>query len=106
MAELIVAVVCSVIASSGFWACLLRRHDRKTNITQSQKAQSNMLMGLAHDRILQLGEYYLEKGYVTPDEYSNIKDYLYEPYRALNGNGSAEKIMKYVDSLEIRVEKY
>ena len=65
-----------------------------------------MLVGLAHDRILCLGMLYIERGYVTRDEYENLYEYLYRPYLKMGGNGSAKRIMQEVDRLPIRTGQY
>ena len=95
--QTIVSIIVAVLASSGLWAFLLNRSNKKD-------AKSDMLMGLAHDRILYLGKSYLERSleYVTMDEYDNHKNYLYEPYKRLGGNGTAERIMNEVDKLPIK----
>jgi hypothetical protein len=92
--SIIVTVLCSVIASSGFWAWLQKKDDKKS-------LQSQMLIGLAHDRIVSLGMIYIERGWITKDEYENLRDYLYEPYKALGGNGSAKRVMEGVNRLKI-----
>lgn len=61
-----------------------------------------MLLGLAHDRIMSLGMEYINRGYITHDEYENLRKYLFEPYEALGGNGSASRVMKEVDKLPIK----
>lgn len=45
---------------------------------------------------------YIKRGWITKDEYEDLRDYLYKPYKELGGNGSAERIMLEVDKLEIR----
>ena len=92
--ELIVTIVCSVIASSGFWACIQKISDRKD-------VKTEMLVGLGHDRIIFLGMSYIERGWITQDEYENLHDYLYIPYKKMGGNGSAERIMLEVEKLPI-----
>lgn len=42
-----------------------------------------MLKGLGHDRICYLGECYIQRGYITKDEYENLRDYLYLPYKKI-----------------------
>lgn len=91
----IITVVASVLASSGFWAYLQNRKSKSDSKTR-------LLIGLGHDRIISAGLIYLERGYITKDEYENLHDYLYVPYKEAGGNGSAERIMKAVDKLEIR----
>lgn len=93
--EIVVTIICSVLASSGFWAFL-------TNRSKKNDAQTKMLLGLAHDRIMQLGMEYISRGYITHDEYENLHKYLYEPYQELGGNGSASRVMAEVDKLPIK----
>lgn len=93
--EMLITVMCSVMASSGFWAWWQRKNEKKD-------AKTKMLIGLGHDRIVSLGMEYVERGWITEDEYENLHDYLYQPYTNLGGNGSAERIMKEVAKLELR----
>ena len=93
--QMLVTVVCAVLASSGFWAYLQRKADKKDVRTQ-------MLIGLGHDRIVYLGMTYIKRGYITKDEYENLNDYLYKPYEEMGGNGSAKRIMDEVKKLPLR----
>lgn len=88
--ELVLTIMGSVLASSGFWA-FVQKH-RSNN-----DAERELLIGLAHDRIIFLGGKYIERGWCTQDEYENLKVYLYDPYAKAGGNGSAERTMKDVD---------
>lgn len=97
-AQMITTIVCSVLASSGLWAVVSKRMDRKD-------AKTELLIGMAHDRIMFLGMSYLNRGYITRDEYENLHEYLYNPYKKAGGNGSAEHIMKLVDKLPIGKEE-
>lgn len=65
-----------------------------------------MLIGLAHDRIVYLGMSYIERGYITQDEYENLYEYLYKPYKAMGGNGSAKRVMDEVNALPIHKSSY
>ena len=93
--QMIVTVVCSVVASSGFWALVQSRMNK-------HDANTRLLIGLAHDRICYLGLKYIERGYITQDEYENLNDYLYVPYRERVGNGSAQRVMETVKKLPFR----
>lgn len=97
--QMIITIVCSVIASSGFWAFLQKNLDKKD-------VKTEMLIGLGHDRIIYLGLCYIERGWITQDEYENLNDYLYRPYSKMGANGSAKRIMQEVDKLKIRKTKY
>jgi len=92
-------IVVAIFASTGFWSFLQTVVLNKKN---TSSAESRMLKGLGHDRICYLGEVYIKRGYITKDEYENLVDYLYKPYRELGGNGTAERIINEVQKLEIR----
>ena len=90
--ELIFAVVTTILASSGFWAYIQYR-------TAKNDDSQQLLLGLAHDRIMSLGKSYIEKGEITADEYANLVKYLYIPYKKCGGNGSAEHVVDAVKRL-------
>lgn len=89
-----VSVLLALVGSTGFWSWLQQRREKKD-------ARTMMLLGLAHDRIIALGTEYINRGYVTADEYENLYEYLYKPYKALGGNGSAKRVMEKVCNLPI-----
>lgn len=91
----LITSVSSIIASSGFWAFLGRR-------SVINKASTRLLLGLAYDKIAQLGLSYIERGWISKDEYEEFRKYLYEPYVAFGGNGVAERIMQEVSQLPLR----
>ena len=93
--QMLIGIFGGVLASSGLWAFLLKKSDCKD-------AKTEMLIGLGHDRIVYLGKSYIERGYITLDEYENLNDYLYKPYSKMGGNGSAERIIVEVRKLPIR----
>lgn len=94
--QVTLAIITSALASSGLWAFITRLLDKKSK-------SSKMLLGLAHDRILYLGSEYLKRDpkYITMQEYENLHDYLYIPYEALGGNGSAKRIMNEIEKLPV-----
>lgn len=103
--QTLATIVCAVVASSGFWAYIQKRNEKND-------VRSQMLIGLAHDRIIFLGMSYIERrdengnAWITRDEYENLHDYLYVPYKKMGGNGSAERIMKEVENLPIHEPIY
>lgn len=96
---MLLTVFSSVLASSGLWAYMAKRTEKKDVKTQ-------MLIGLGHDRIMYLGTVYIERGWITTDEYENLYEYLYKPYEQMGGNGSAKRIMSEVNKLPIRKNNY
>lgn len=86
-------------ASSGFWFYLRNRVETKD---REQDATTRLLMGLAQEKIMHLGLKYIDRGYITKDEYKDLRHYLLEPYLALGGNGTIERVMHGVERLEFR----
>lgn len=97
--DLIITILCSVLASSGFWALMSKLAEKKDVRTQ-------MLIGLGHDRIMYLGMKYIDRGSITQSEYENLHKYLYEPYKKMGGNGSADRVMREVEKLDIVPDVY
>lgn len=93
--SIIIAVITSIIASGGFWAYLQKRYERRD-------AKTKMILGLGYDRIITLGMSYVNRGWITQDEYENLEKYIYEPYSKLRpDDGSVRKVMQAVDQLPI-----
>lgn len=97
--QIVLTVFSSVLASSGLWAYIMKKAEQKD-------VKTEMLIGLGHDRIVYLGMVYIERGWITQDEYENLNDYLYKPYEKLGGNGSAKKIMQEVNKLPIHKSNF
>lgn len=97
LVEIIITIVCSVIASSGFWTFISKRRD-------NNNAEVKMLLGLGHIKIIEICERYIERGYIRQNEYDSLYNYLYLPYKDLGGNGTAERMLNEVKKLPIRRE--
>lgn len=89
------AIFASVMASSGFWAWMQRRSDKEDSATK-------LALGLAHNELVSQGLAYIERGYITRDEYDDYIKYLYAPYATFGGNGLAERIVLEVRELPVR----
>lgn len=94
-AQLFVTLLVGAFGGGGFWAYLQKRDTTKD-------ATTRLLMGLAYDKITDKGLEHIGRGYITKDEYEDFRKYLYEPYKALGGNGVAERIMTAVSQLPLR----
>lgn len=92
--QTILTVVLTLLGSAGFWGYLEARRAKND-------ANTRLLVGIAHDRITYLGMKYVERGSITRDEYENLNDYLFEPYTAAGGNGSAKRVMEEVKKLPL-----
>ena len=83
---LLATIIPSLLASAGFWAWVSRR--------QTIKGKSrDLLIGLAHDRIMSLCMCHIDRGYITAEEFENLHTYLYKPYKRLSSktNGGSYK---------------
>lgn len=87
--------VSSLVASSGFWLIISKRF-------ANRDISRRLLAGLAHDRITYLSMKYIERGWITHDEFENLVNFLYEPYKDFGGNGSAQRLIKEVEKLPIK----
>ena len=79
-------IVTSLITSQGLWNHVSQK-------SQKDSAESELLRGLAHTRIMSLCEKYIERGWITPEEYEDLITYLYHPYLELGGNGTVKKMV-------------
>lgn len=95
--DVVVTVMLSVFASSGFWAFIMSRQNRNT-------AEQQLILGIGYYSICNLAGQYIARGYITRQEYADFNKYLYEPYRARGGNGTAERLKKELDNLPIKEE--
>lgn len=92
--QMVLSILLAMIGSTGLWNFISTRREK-------HDAKTKLLVGLAHDRIGYLGMKYIERGYITRDEYENLNDYLYVPYAAAGGNGSAKRVMEEVKRLPL-----
>lgn len=97
--QTMLTIVGSVVASSGFWAFVQSRANRNDSKTK-------LLVGLAHDIIVSKGMQYIERGWITQEEYENLNDYIYKPYEENGGNGTAKKIMQEVNKLPMHTTNF
>jgi hypothetical protein len=108
--QTIMTLVLGFIGSSGFWAFMQykkRSKDDKEALQEKKLTQTDLLLqGLAYGQIVFQGMEYIKRGYITNDEYEDFRRYLYDPYIALGGNGSAERIMSAVSDLPLRPREY
>ena len=58
--QVVLTIFSSVLASSGLWAYLQKKSEQKD-------VKTEMLIGLAHDRIMYLGMSYIDRGRVTQE---------------------------------------
>lgn len=102
LAAFLMALGGFLAGSGGFWVYLSKKYERRD--TKRDNIEK-LIMGLAHDKIMYLSILYLEKGWVNEDEYADLFKYFWEPYCALGGNGSADRVIKLVQMLPLKPEQ-
>ena len=97
--QLIFDLILAIFASSGLWTLILyfvqKRDNKKDNLTK-------LVLGLAYREITQMCFEYIKRGSITKDEYEDLNKYLFKPYIANGGNGTAEKMFAEVEKLPIK----
>jgi len=91
----ILSAVGAMFASTGFWSYITWKREKRD-------ADKKLLLGLAHDRLINLTSKYIHRGFITHEEYDDLENYLYKPYKERGGNGTVDKFMQQVDKLEVR----
>ena len=92
--SVIIAILTTLLASTGFWAFV-------TKIVDKKSAKTKLLLGIAHGQIMTLCMVYINRGQITKSEYEDLYKYYYEPYKKMGGNGTAERLMREIDKLKV-----
>lgn len=93
--QIFITAITAIAASSGFWAFINRK--RNTGSLTRQ-----LLIGLAHDRIVTISLEYIRRGWITQDEHENLCVFLHNPYNLMGGNGAVSRLMEEINKLPIR----
>lgn len=92
-AQALITVLVTALTSSGFMSLIIyllqRRDRRKEKEASDTSAQTRMLIGLGHDRLIYLTDKYVRRGAITLKEKRNLK-FLYDPYSDMGGNGDCK----------------
>ena len=93
LAELANPAVTALLGGSGIWARLKTKTDRNDS-------EDKLLLQVARNQLVSQGRFYLDRGYITMDEYEEYES-EYDIYSRLGGNGLARRVFKQVDELPI-----
>ena len=115
--EFLVGIVGVIFASNGFFQLLMliyQSKEKEKERKRMEEAQKKLIKvedfealcacvtGITMFRIAREAKRHISKGFITSDEYNTLIKPLYEPYRALGGNGMAKKYMEEVEALPMR----
>lgn len=91
IAEMANSSVTALLGCSGIWAWAKTKADHNNNADK-------LLLSVSRNQLITLGRSYIERGYITMDEYEEFEA-EYQIYSALGGNGLARRIFEQVDEL-------
>jgi hypothetical protein len=91
LAEMANTTVTAILGGSGIWVWAKTKADRNNNADK-------LLLSVSRNQLITLGRSYIERGYITMDEYEEYEA-EYQIYSALGGNGLARRIFVQVDEL-------
>lgn len=91
IAEFTNPLITTVLSGPGIWAWAKTR-------TQRNDSEDRLLLQVAKNQLVAQGREYLNRGYITMDEYEEYES-EYKVYSDLGGNGLARRIFEQVDDL-------
>lgn len=91
IAEFSSPLISTVLGAPGVWAFMKTKTEHNNNAAK-------LLLAVSKNQLITLGRTYLERGYITMDEYEEYEA-EYQIYSALGGNGLARRIFEQVDDL-------
>lgn len=93
--EMLITIIGSVFASSGLWTLILYKEKQK---------DIGLLMtrGMAHYHIIEEGQKFIDRGWITHEEYDDFMKYLANPYLESGSNGLAKKIIDAISDLPFK----
>ena len=94
--DMIHAIALAVFASTGFWSFLNVVYSKKT---EKKSVERRALLGLLHEQLISKCEFFLGQGWISFQEYEDLRKYIFEPYQSLGGNGTGEAMFNKVTNL-------
>ncbi len=99
MNSYILAII-AIFASTGFWQFVMMLWQSKQ---RSGSALEKAVKAILHDKIYDRAEQYIKRDGITVRELENLRQ-LYEPYKALGGNGTGQQLYETCLKLHIITE--
>lgn len=100
--DILYTIALAVFASTGFWsfinAIYTKRSDKKS-------VERRALLGLLHEQLVVKCEFYLDQGWISFQDYEDLRKYIFEPYQSLGGNGTGEAMFNKVTDLKNKPQK-
>ena len=96
-----ISILGIVLASTGLWSFMIEVYRRRCAKKDDERIKliKRATSGLLYIGMQMSAQAVFRRGYIDPQELHDIEKYMYEPYHALGGNGSAEALMKKLEAL-------
>ena len=88
----VITLLVGIFGSTGFWIFIQNRKSGKS-------LERKIILSVTFLGVKMSCKALLERGWADTEEIEDIEKYLYEPYKDLGGNGTAEMLMNKVKSL-------
>ena len=90
--EIVVTIIVAIFGSSGFWLIVQKIIERKSALRQ-------MVFGIGYERLVSACRKHIKAGFITVEEIEELDKHLFQPYKQMGGNGTAELLMEKVRKL-------
>lgn len=101
-------IIVAVLASSGVWAVVQsiiayfidkkkKKDDNGTISREDFDAVVKGLRGLMYDKLEERCSHYIKQGKISAGELNDLRKYYFEPYKALKGDGTIDRLMERVE---------
>lgn len=91
IADIVNPLWSTLLGAPGLWAFMKSKTNHNNNAIK-------LILSVSRNQLVALGREYIERGYVTMDEYEEYES-EYQIYSSLGGNGLARRIFEQVDEL-------
>ena len=91
-------IIGAIFGSSGFWLIVQK-------FIESKSALRQMVFGIGYERLVSACRKYIDAGWISLDELEELDKHLYQPYKQMGGNGTAELLMEKVNQLPNKQEE-
>jgi hypothetical protein len=88
----IITILTGILGSTGFWVLVQNQRDKKSKERVAIMAMLFMAVKMSCKSCLR-------RGWATTEEIEDIEKYMFEPYKEMGGNGTAEMLMKKIQNL-------
>ena len=106
----VITLLVGIFGSTGFWTYRTAKREKDSEVYKKIdeielkvddhiKKMQQMVLGQTYVQIVRTCEYWIERGWAETDDIRDLEHYLYDPYRAWGGNGTAERLFNQVCEL-------